>query len=286
MEPCGPRPGYFSSSFDMRGHAPPVRLKPVRLKAVRCPRTAPSACPAWTSTAITSRSRTRPASSATAPARRAFTAILDKWREPLRKLDEDPFGEKSSAGHQQEEADRPADRRRPGGRRAGAWRHRGIRAGARRRHPPLPARQGLARYRGHHHRRRLPERPRRRDRAGRAPRCCSKPRTRTRVSLRPIGHHPDDAGLIGALHLFPSWMIEAHDGIIAVDIGGTNIRAGVVASNLKKSPDLAKADVWKSTAVAACRRRALARQGRGAPDRHDRRPDRQGREGECSSLLP
>jgi hypothetical protein len=67
-----------------------------------------------------------------------------------------------------------------------------------------------------------------------------------KVHLTPIHHHPDEAGLIGALHLMPSWMIEAHDGIIAVDIGGTNIRAGVVASNLKKAPDLCKAEVWKS----------------------------------------
>jgi predicted NBD/HSP70 family sugar kinase len=66
------------------------------------------------------------------------------------------------------------------------------------------------------------------------------------VALTPILHHPDEAGLIGALHLLPSWMIEAYDGIVAVDIGGTNIRAGVVASNLKKSPELAKAEVWKS----------------------------------------
>jgi hypothetical protein len=66
------------------------------------------------------------------------------------------------------------------------------------------------------------------------------------VGLEPIHHHPDGAGLIGAFYLMPSWMIEAHDGIIAVDIGGTNIRPGVVASNLKKAADLAKAEVWKS----------------------------------------
>jgi predicted NBD/HSP70 family sugar kinase len=40
-------------------------------------------------------------------------------------------------------------------------------------------------------------------------------------------------------------MFEAHDAILAVDIGGTNIRAGVVALNLKKAADLAKASVWK-----------------------------------------
>jgi predicted NBD/HSP70 family sugar kinase len=65
------------------------------------------------------------------------------------------------------------------------------------------------------------------------------------VDLVPIRHDTDEAGLIGAAHLAPRWMFEAHDAILAVDIGGTNIRAGVVALNLKKARDLAKAFVWK-----------------------------------------
>jgi predicted NBD/HSP70 family sugar kinase len=40
-------------------------------------------------------------------------------------------------------------------------------------------------------------------------------------------------------------MFQAHDAILAVDIGGTNIRAGVVQLNLDKEPDLSKAKVWK-----------------------------------------
>ena len=67
-----------------------------------------------------------------------------------------------------------------------------------------------------------------------------------KVDLVPIRFHPDDAGLIGALHLAPSWIFEAHDSILAVDIGGTNIRCGVVETNWKKAPDLSKAAVWKS----------------------------------------
>src|ERR1700726_3052282 len=66
------------------------------------------------------------------------------------------------------------------------------------------------------------------------------------VDLVPIRYHPDDAGLIGCLHLAPSWIFEAHDSILAVDIGGTNIRCGVVETRLKKAPDLSKAAVWKS----------------------------------------
>src|SRR5215470_6350769 len=67
-----------------------------------------------------------------------------------------------------------------------------------------------------------------------------------KIEMNPIHNHPDDAGLIGALHLAPSWIFEGHDTILAVDIGGTNIRCGVVETRRKKSPELAKASVWKS----------------------------------------
>src|SRR5437764_946596 len=67
-----------------------------------------------------------------------------------------------------------------------------------------------------------------------------------KVDLLPIRDHPDDAGLIGALHLAPSWIFEAHDSILAVDIGGTNIRCGVVETRRKRAPDLSKACVWES----------------------------------------
>jgi hypothetical protein len=67
-----------------------------------------------------------------------------------------------------------------------------------------------------------------------------------KVDMLPIRFHPDDAGLIGCLHLAPSWIFEAHDSILAVDIGGTNIRCGVVETRWKKAPDLSKAQVWKS----------------------------------------
>jgi len=65
------------------------------------------------------------------------------------------------------------------------------------------------------------------------------------VDLEPIRNDPDEAGLVGAGHLVPSWMFKGHDAILAVDIGGTNIRAGVVHLNLEKAPDLSKARVWK-----------------------------------------
>src|SRR5205085_1579046 len=48
------------------------------------------------------------------------------------------------------------------------------------------------------------------------------------VELKPIRHPADHAGLIGSVHLVPSWILAGHDSILAVDIGGSNIRAGIV----------------------------------------------------------
>jgi hypothetical protein len=67
-----------------------------------------------------------------------------------------------------------------------------------------------------------------------------------KIEMRPIDFHPDEAALIGALHLAPSWIFEGYDSILAVDIGGTNIRCGVVETRLKKADDLSKAQVWKA----------------------------------------
>ena len=64
------------------------------------------------------------------------------------------------------------------------------------------------------------------------------------IDLRPIDHHPDEAGLVGAVHLAPAWMLAGHDAILAVDVGGSNIRAGVVELGKKGTDvDLAKSAV-------------------------------------------
>jgi predicted NBD/HSP70 family sugar kinase len=67
-----------------------------------------------------------------------------------------------------------------------------------------------------------------------------------KIDLVPIRFDPDEAGLIGCLHLAPSWIFEAYDSILAVDIGGTNIRCGLVETRWKKAPDLSKAEVHTS----------------------------------------
>jgi ROK family protein len=67
------------------------------------------------------------------------------------------------------------------------------------------------------------------------------------IELHPIENHPDEAGLIGAVQLAPSWIMAGHEAILAVDIGGTNARVGVVELTADKRGDLdlEEVDVWK-----------------------------------------
>ena len=46
------------------------------------------------------------------------------------------------------------------------------------------------------------------------------------IDLVPIRHHPDWRSLIGCVHLAPSWLFKPKSAMLAVDIGGSNIRAG------------------------------------------------------------
>jgi predicted NBD/HSP70 family sugar kinase len=66
------------------------------------------------------------------------------------------------------------------------------------------------------------------------------------IDIELIRHDPDEAGLLGAAHLLPAWMLAGFEGLLAVDVGGTNIRAGVVQLNLKKAKDLSESAVMHS----------------------------------------
>lgn len=63
------------------------------------------------------------------------------------------------------------------------------------------------------------------------------------VQLGRLSHQVDDGGLIGWVHLAPREMIERHDAILALDIGGTNVRCGIVRTRMHKAADLSKAKV-------------------------------------------
>ncbi|WP_428684633.1 ROK family protein [Reyranella sp.] len=63
------------------------------------------------------------------------------------------------------------------------------------------------------------------------------------LELVPIGNHPDEAGLIGAAQLAPPGILADHEAILAADIGGTNLRVGIVELDGKNAGS--KATVWK-----------------------------------------
>jgi hypothetical protein len=74
----------------------------------------------------------------------------------------------------------------------------------------------------------------------------------------------DEGGLSGALHLAPAWMFEGYDAILAADIGGTNIRAGVIEHRFKQASDLSKAavsrfDTWRYANDKPSRTQAVER---------------------------
>jgi predicted NBD/HSP70 family sugar kinase len=176
--------------------------------------------------------------------RGAFHEMLEKWREPLRKLGADPLGDKASEELSKKQLDKMLAEGDP---EAGGIIHsaveefaqalfavikRFVKASAWRDTQAIVIGGGF-----------------------RASRVGELAVGRTQLLLKAADHdlklelirnHPDEAGLIGAAHLMPSWMLEGSDGILAVDIGGTNIRAGIVETKLKKAKDLSKAAVLES----------------------------------------
>lgn len=65
------------------------------------------------------------------------------------------------------------------------------------------------------------------------------------IEIVPIGNDPDEAGLLGVVHLVPPSFFSGYDGVLAVDIGGSSIRAGVLKLPKKKPRNLAKVKVWR-----------------------------------------
>jgi predicted NBD/HSP70 family sugar kinase len=65
------------------------------------------------------------------------------------------------------------------------------------------------------------------------------------VQLGRLSHQVDDGGLIGWVHLVPPPLLKGHDAILALDIGGTNARCGIVKTRARRAPDLSKAKVLR-----------------------------------------
>jgi hypothetical protein len=67
------------------------------------------------------------------------------------------------------------------------------------------------------------------------------------IQLRLLHHHADEGGLIGWLHLMPPDLAQRYRAMLAVDIGGTNIRCGIVRLPKNRNPRKAKvvvAEKW------------------------------------------
>lgn len=57
----------------------------------------------------------------------------------------------------------------------------------------------------------------------------------TGVGLLPLRHDPDEGGLLGWSPLLPQ-ELHGHDAFLAVDIGGTKLRCGIVRHRLRRDP--------------------------------------------------
>ncbi|MFD2182753.1 ROK family protein [Rhodoplanes azumiensis] len=173
--------------------------------------------------------------------RRAFRAIVERWRKPLRDLGEDPFGDAPSDKLSKKALD---DQLAAGDPEAAGIVHSAIEefaqelAAVTRRFLAVKAWRDTERIvvGGGFRNSRVGELA-----IGRA--AVLLKAEKIKIDFDMIRHDPDEAGLVGVAHLAPTWIFEGHDALLAVDIGGTNIRAGVVKPNLKKANDLSKAAV-------------------------------------------
>ncbi len=163
--------------------------------------------------------------------KKAFRHFIDEWRKPLRRIGEDPFGKEQSSKIAKKKLD---DLLAKGDVEAAGLVQSAIEsfaqelAGVLRRFLKLKSWKNAERivFGGGFAGSRVGELA-----IGRASVLLKNEKVKTEI--RVIRNDPDEAGLIGAAHLVPTWMFKAHDAILAVDIGGTNIRAGVVCLNLK-----------------------------------------------------
>jgi predicted NBD/HSP70 family sugar kinase len=68
----------------------------------------------------------------------------------------------------------------------------------------------------------------------------------SKVDLVPLTHHPDEAGLIGSAYLVPRGILQGFNALLTVDIGGTNLRCGVVKFKAGNRAQVRATGVWKS----------------------------------------
>jgi hypothetical protein len=171
----------------------------------------------------------------------AFRNFIEEWRKPLRRIGQDPFGNEQSAKIAKKKLDdllTKGDAEMAGIVQGAIESFAHELAGVLRRFLKLKSWKDAERlvFGGGFAGSRVGELA-----IGRASVLLKNEKIKTEIRI--IRHDPDEAGLIGAAHLAPTRMFKAHDAILAVDIGGTNMRAGVVRLNLKEADDLSKAEI-------------------------------------------
>ncbi len=87
---------------------------------------------------------------------------------------------------------------------------------------------------------------------------------RVGVELEVLQHDPDEGGLLGWVHLLPDDERESYDTFLAVDVGGTNLRCGIVEHGLDREKDGSKARMlehmhWRHAEDNPDRGEAIAR---------------------------
>ena len=175
--------------------------------------------------------------------KRAFQRILDEWREKVSQAGEDPFGERPSEDLTKKELDKllvEGDVETAGTIHSAVEEFAQEFAAVVRRFLRLKEWKNVERIAvgGGLRQSRVGELA-----IGRA--AVALKASGCDVELRPIRYPSDHAGLIGSVHLVPSWVLAGHDSILAVDIGGSNIRAGIVELRAEKKRNFAAADVHR-----------------------------------------
>lgn len=66
---------------------------------------------------------------------------------------------------------------------------------------------------------------------------------RVPVELQVLTQDPDEGALIGWVHALPAAMLRGHDAFLAVDIGGTHVRCGIVEHAMRRAADGSRAKV-------------------------------------------
>jgi hypothetical protein len=192
----------------------------------------------------------------------AFRALLDKWRKPLRELDLDPFGKTSSEDIGKDRLSKLLagdDHETAGFVQSVIEDFAQQLAAIIRRFLALKEWRGTQRIviGGGFQASQIGKVA-----VGRALLILRDENIKVEIAL--IDNDPDHAGLIGSAYLLPPWALKGHDAFLAIDIGGTNIRAGLVEFAAGKPKPfshlaVAKLEFWRHADDEMKRDEAAAR---------------------------